>query len=109
MVHMHNGLATSLTTLKARFQPGAVKKATTYYLSLGDTAALKWTVTLSPTACEVVAGKTENADCVLKTSAELFLKLINGTWKPGAVDFISGRIKTNDLDLLRSLQTAFGL
>jgi long-chain acyl-CoA synthetase len=106
---MDSRLATTLDDLKARFRPGTIKKATTYYLSLGEGNGQKWTVKLSPTACEVVAGKTENADCVLKTSGDLFMKLVGGTWKPGAVDFLSGKIKTNDLDLLRNLQTAFGI
>ena len=103
------GLAATLDGLKARFRPGSVSKSTTYYLSLGEASGQKWTVTLSPTACQVVEGKIDNADCVLKLPADLFVKLVQGTWKPGAVDFISGRIKTNDIDLLRSLQTAFGL
>lgn len=106
---MKNGLAATLEGLKARFRTGTVPKATTYYLSLGEGSGQKWTVKLSPTACEVVEGKVENADCVLKMPSDLFVKLVDGTWKPGAVDFISGRIKTNDIELLRNLQAAFGI
>ncbi|HVR61286.1 MAG TPA: SCP2 sterol-binding domain-containing protein [Polyangia bacterium] len=106
---MGSSLAATLEGLKARFRRGVVPRPTTYYLSLGEAGGQKWTVRLSPTACEVVAGKVENADCVLKLPSELFVKLVQGTWKPGAVDFLSGRIKTNDIDLLRNLQTAFGL
>ena len=106
---MKNNLAMTLEGLRTRFRRGVVSRPTTYYLSLGEAAGQKWTVKLSPTACEVVAGKVENADCVLKLPSELFVQLVEGTWKPGAVDFLSGRIKTNDIDLLRSLQTAFGL
>jgi long-chain acyl-CoA synthetase len=102
-------LQKTLTDLKARFRPGSVAKKTTYYLSLGEGEGQKWTVTLTPDACEVTAGKTENADCVLKTSADLFEKLVAGTWKPGMGDFFTGKIKTNDVDLLQSLQKAFGL
>ena len=94
--------------LKARFRPGSVDKRTTYYLSLGDEPAEKWTVTLTPTTCEVTAGKTENADCVLKTPAALFIKMVNGEHRPGPMDFMTGKIKTNDIDLLQRLQRAFG-
>lgn len=102
-------MAATLAALKGRFKPGKISKATTYYLSLGDAADQKWTVKLGPTSCDVAPGKTDNADCVLKTSADLFIKLCDGSWKPGVVDFMSGKIKTNDLDLLKNLQTAFGL
>jgi long-chain acyl-CoA synthetase len=101
-------LQKTLEELKSRFRPGAVKKPTTYYLSLGDGPGEKWTVTLGPDSCEVKPGKTENADCVLKTSADLFTKLVAGTWKPGVGDFLTGKIKTSDVDKLQQLQKAFG-
>jgi long-chain acyl-CoA synthetase len=109
MVAAMSTLAEGLEALKKRFQPGTVAKKTTYYLSLGDGPGEKWTVTLTPTECTLSPGKTENADCVLKTSAELFGKLVAGTWKPGFTDFLSGKIKTSDVELLQRLQRAFGL
>jgi long-chain acyl-CoA synthetase len=102
-------LRSTLATLEARFRPGAVDRKTTYYLSLGDAPGEKWTVTLSPTSCQVTAGKIASADCVLKMSAELFVRLVAGTFKPGAMDLLSGKIKTSDVDLLRRLQQSFGL
>jgi long-chain acyl-CoA synthetase len=105
---MSQALRDTLAGLKARFQPGAVDKPTTYYLSLGDGVDEKWTVTLTPTSCELVQGKTGTADCVLKTSADLFIKMLAGRHKPGPMDFVTGKIKTSDLDLLLRLQKAFG-
>jgi hypothetical protein len=102
-------LEKTLTDLKGRFRPGTVSKKTTYYLSLGDAEGQKWTVTLTADACQVTPGKTENSDCVLKTPADLFAQLVAGTWKPGMGDFFTGKIKTNDVDLLQQLQKAFGL
>lgn len=102
-------VAEILDSLKPRFKPGAVAQNTTYYLSLGDATDEKWTVLLSPTSCSVSVGKPEHADCVLKTSAELFGRLVAGTWKPGLMDFMSGKIKTSDVEKLQLLQRAFGL
>lgn len=99
----------TLEALKQRFKPGAVAETTVYYLSLGDAAADKWTVTVSPTAVDLAPGKPANADCVLKTSSELFGKLVDGSWKPGFMDFMSGKIKTSDPEKLQRLQKAFGL
>lgn len=103
------GLQGTLDGLKTRYRSGVVGKTTTYYLSLGDGPGEKWTVTLTPAACDVKQGKLENADCVLKTSAELFSRLVAGTWQPGISDFLTGKIRTNDVDLLKKLQRSFGL
>jgi len=105
---MSQALRTTLESLRTRFRPGAVDKPTTYYLSLGDGADEKWTVTVTPTTCDLAPGKPGKADCVLKTSADLFIKMLAGTHKPGPMDFVSGKIKTSDLDLLLRLQKAFG-
>jgi putative sterol carrier protein len=102
-------LQASLETLKRRFKPGTVARKTTYYLSLGDADDEKWTVTLTPTDCELAPGKTEGADCVLKITRELFVKLCDGTFKPGVMDVVTGKLKTNDPQLLMRLQQAFGL
>jgi putative sterol carrier protein len=105
---MSEELRSTLEAMKTRFKPGSVDKKTTYYLSLGEKEGEKWTITLTPTGCEVAPGKIEKADCVLKMSAELFVKLVGGTFQPGLTDFMSGKIKTSDLDLLKRLQQAFG-
>lgn len=102
-------LESTLNTLKQRFKPGVVDKTVTYYLSLGDAANEKWTVVLTPAAAELKPGKPDNADCVLKTSADLFQKLVAGSWTPGVMDFMKGKIKTSDIDRLQLLQKAFGL
>jgi long-chain acyl-CoA synthetase len=106
---MASQLETTLESLKQRFKPGSVDKPTTYYLSLGDGPGEKWTVKLSPTAVEVALGKPDNADCVLKTSAALFQRMVAGDWRPGVMDFMSGKVKTSDIERLKLLQKAFGL
>jgi long-chain acyl-CoA synthetase len=102
-------LQSTLESLTGQFKAGAVEETITYYLSLGDAEGEKWTLTVTPESCHVTPGKIEVADCVLKTSADNFVKLVNGSWKPNAMDFMSGKIKTSDVLLLRKLQEAFGL
>jgi long-chain acyl-CoA synthetase len=106
---MASQLEATLEALKQRFKPGSVDKPTTYYLSLGEGPGEKWTVKLSPTGVELQPGKPDNADCVLKTSASLFQRMVAGDWRPGVMDFMSGKVKTSDIERLKLLQKAFGL
>lgn len=93
--------------LKKKFKKSKIQNTLTYYLTLGDTPDLKWTLTIGPTKCDVKKGKhTEKADCVLKTSPEIFIKLLDG-WEPGLLDIAARKIKTNAPDLLRNLRTVF--
>lgn len=95
--------------LKKNFKPGAVEETTTFYITLGDDKSLKWTLTLTPREYKVVEGKIENADCVLKTSPELFAKMMRGQFRPGVGDFLSGKVKSNDPEKLQLLEKAFGM
>jgi hypothetical protein len=106
---MSDTLREALEGLRARYRPGTVAKKTTYYFSLGEAAGEKWTVTLTPEACELAPGRVGDADCVLKMPAELFMRLLAGEYKPGPMDFFGGKIKTNDVGLLVKLQQAFGM
>jgi long-chain acyl-CoA synthetase len=105
---MSDAVKTVFEEMKKRFKPNAVDKKTTFYFSLGENAGEKWTLTLSPTECEIVEGKAENADVFLKTSADLFVKIMTGKHKPGMSDFMMGRIKSNDPMKLKLLEQAFG-
>jgi long-chain acyl-CoA synthetase len=90
------------------FVPGAVDKDTTFYFSLGEGPGEKWTLVVGPKECKVQEGKaSESADCVLKTSSELFLKMILEGYTPGVMDFTRGRVKSNNPQLLKELREAF--
>jgi putative sterol carrier protein len=102
-------LQDALEALRARYSAAAIDRETIYYLSLGDRADEKWTVTLSPTSCSMAPGRVGDAHCVLKMRGDLFMKLIDGSYKPGAMDFVTGKIKTSDVNLLLRLQQAFPL
>jgi long-chain acyl-CoA synthetase len=91
-----------------RFRPGTVSKPISFYFSLGDGAGEKWTVVVGPEKVDVKEGKhVDQADCVLKTSADLFLKMVKEGYTPGFLDFSRGRVKSNDPMLLQELKKAF--
>ena len=93
-------------SLETRFKPGSVSRTQTFYFSLDDDK--KWTITVGPDSCKVETGKTiENADCFVKTSEDLFVKMYNGDHKPGMSDFMSGRIKSNNPYAMKTFVDAF--
>jgi long-chain acyl-CoA synthetase len=88
-----------------RYRPGALAAAKSYYFSIGDH---KYTVRLTPQACTVEDGRTlDNADCVLKTTPELFERMVLHGKMPGAIDIARGKIKTNDPSALQDLAKYF--
>ena len=97
--------------LEAKFRAGEVEKPVSYYVSLGNDDLAKWTVRVDAKACAVRPGKPEGgrADCVLKTSPELFAKIVRESYVPSATDFLSGAIKSNDAALLMTFQKVFQL
>jgi hypothetical protein len=92
--------------LPGLFQAENVSGPVSYYFSLGN---VKKTVQISPSGCIVEDGKmVENADCVCKTSAEFFIRIWNEGYRPGLKDFLSGIIKSNKPDELKTFLKAFG-
>lgn len=93
-------------TLPESFVAGVVTTPTSYYFSLDDR---KKTVFVAADHCRVEAGRTvENADCVCKTSAEFFLKIWQEDYRPGLGDFLSGKIKSKNPELLKIFLKSFG-
>ena len=92
--------------LPKRFQKGAVKKPRTFYFSLDDDE--KWTVALTPDKCEVAAGKpAQDADCFFKASKQMFLDVWSGKQTPTVMDFMTGKIKSNNPTMLKDFVAAF--
>jgi len=50
----------------------------------------------------------ESAQCVCKTSPEFFLKIWDEGYRPGLKDFLSGTIKSNNPNELKTFLAAFG-
>ena len=97
--------------LEKKFDPKAVKKPISFYFTLGNDNFAKWTVIVGNDGCAVRCGKPDSgtADCVLKTSPELFSKIVRDAWTPGAAEFLSGAVKSNDVGLLLEFQQIFQL
>jgi putative sterol carrier protein len=88
-----------------RFNKANVAAERSYYFSLGDHE--KWTVHLTKDNCDVKRGKNEEADCFFKGPAELFLDVWNGHHQLGPMDFLSGKVKSNNPMLLKDFVKAF--
>jgi long-chain acyl-CoA synthetase len=97
--------------LEAKFSAGEIEKPVSYYVSLGNDELAKWTVRVDGNGCEVRPGKPDGgqADCVLKTSPEIFAKIVRESYVPSPADFLSGAIKSNDVSLLMTFQKVFRL
>ncbi len=90
--------------MKKKYTKGAMEKNCTYYFSLDD---YKYTVTFENGRILIEEGKTvDSADCVLKTSAEMFIKMWGG-YKPSMMEFMSGKVKTSNPNLLQEFVKAF--
>jgi long-chain acyl-CoA synthetase len=104
---MADDLKKVFAALKKKYQAGTITAKTTYYFSLGDDA--KWSIVVGPKDVVVKPEKLEPADCVVKTTPELFAKMVSGEWKPGMMDFMSGKVKTSSPEKLKLFAKAFGL
>jgi len=92
--------------LPAQYVPGVIDKPMTFYFAIDDS---KKTLKLDKDRAVVEDGKTvENADCMCKTSAEFLLAIWQGTKRPGIMDFMSGKIKSNDPAALEVFMRCFG-
>ena len=104
-------LVTLFAELEQKFDKNAVDKPLSFYFTLGNDSLAKWTVIVDKDKCEVKPGKPQGgtADCVLKTSPEMFTKIVRDAYTPGPSEFLSGEIKSNDVGLLVTFQKVFHL
>ncbi|MEN3333881.1 MAG: uncharacterized protein V7641_3246 [Blastocatellia bacterium] len=100
-----NDVSAVFQALPSRFRKEKADENLSFYFSIDDE---QWTVLVTPETCEVQPGKTvDSADCFLKTSAEIFLGTINGTYTPSMTDLITGKVKTNNPFLLQKFRELF--
>ena len=86
-------------------------KPISFYFTLGGDAHAKWTVRVDAATCDIRPGKPDGnaADCVLKTTPEIFEKIVREAYIPGPAEFLSGAVKSNDIELLLTFQKVFEL
>ncbi|MFU8803439.1 MAG: AMP-binding protein [Bradymonadaceae bacterium] len=97
-------------SLNTKFERHQVDSPVSFYFSLGNVDGYKWTVNVAPETCLIHPGKPRGtADCVIKTSPEIFRKIVEESYVPSLDEFMSGAIKTNDPDLLMRFQAVFRL
>jgi long-chain acyl-CoA synthetase len=102
------GLESVFRELESRFKAGSVQQPISFYFSLGD--AERWTVRVSGEHCEVVPGKTSSpADCVLKTTPDIFTRIVRERYTPSPAEFMAGTVKSNNIQLLFTFQKVFQL
>jgi long-chain acyl-CoA synthetase len=56
-----------------------------------------------------VAGKINPADCVLKTSPDIFTRIVREAYIPSPAEFMTGTVKSNNIQLLVTFQKVFQL
>jgi long-chain acyl-CoA synthetase len=109
--HDRHPLVSLFEELQHKFKPRSVARPVSFYFTLGSDSHAKWTVRVEPDRCEIRPGKPEGgtADCVLKTSADIFTRIVREAYVPGPAEFLSGAVKSNDVALLYEFQKAFQL
>lgn len=97
--------------LEEKFEVDQVDAEMSFYFSLGNVDHQKWTVIVDPDGCVIRPGRPDGgqADCVVKTSPELFRRIVQESYIPSFDEFMNGTIKTNSPDLLMRFQSVFGL
>jgi long-chain acyl-CoA synthetase len=67
-------------------------------------------VRINQERCEVTPGKVAaTADCVLKTSPDMFRRIVRERYTPSPAEFMTGVVKSNNVALLFTFQRAFQL
>ena len=107
-------LVTLFGELESKFRPGnpaSAGRSISWYFTLGGAPMDKWTVKVDGAKCEIKVGKPDGgaADCVLKTTPEIFSKIVREAYTPSPAEFLSGAIKSNDIELLQTFQRVFEL
>jgi long-chain acyl-CoA synthetase len=106
-----SAMAELFADLGSRFVPNAVDGPVSFYFSLGEAADGKWTIQVKGESCDIAPGRPQGgkADCVLKTSPEIFNKIVRESYTPSVAEFMSGKVKSNDIQLLQTFQKIFDL
>lgn len=111
LVAKEHPLVTLFRELETKYVAGRVAQPITFYFTLGAEDEAKWTMRIDPEGCEIRNGKppSQKADCVLKTTPEIFTKIVREAYTPSPMEFMTGLVKSNDISLLQTFQKVFDL
>ena len=100
-----------LEYLNERYASDRVEEPVSFYFSLGQESDTKWSLIVDKEQCRFHQGKPTNgvADCVLKTSPEIFRQICTESYVPSPEEFISGAIKSNNIPMLQQFARIFDL
>ena len=100
----------AVRSLPPRYDASTWEKDLTWYFSLGGKDGPRWTLEVTEDAATVKPGRPSGgADCVVKTSVDIFRKIVHEAYAPDPSEFMSGAIKTSDLALLIQFSQVFKL
>jgi long-chain acyl-CoA synthetase len=97
--------------LQDRFDQKEVEEPISFYFTLGEGTQSKWSIEIGKESCAIHPGKPSQgtADCVLKTSPEIFRQIVKESYVPDPEMFFSGQIKSNNPFLLQHFVRIFNL
>ena len=100
----------ALASLPERFDASTYTKDLTWYFSLGGKEGPRYTLNVTADGASWKAGRPDgDADCVVKTSVDIFRRIVHEGYAPDPAQFMSGAIKTNDIALLIMFSQVFKL
>ena len=100
----------ALASLPERFDASTYTKDLTWYFSLGGKDGPRYTLNVTADGASWKAGRPDgDADCVVKTSVDIFRRIVHEGYAPDPAQFMSGAIKTNDIALLIMFSQVFKL
>jgi long-chain acyl-CoA synthetase len=97
-------------SLPSRFRVDEYQKDITWYFSLGGKDGPRWCLMVREDGVTIKAGRPDgSADCVVKTSVDMFRRIVEEGYTPEPAEFMSGAVKTSDLALLLEFRQVFHL
>ena len=95
--------------LETAFLPEAFEgERVQYWFELGEGDDDSWSLSCSSDGLKVLSHERgSSVDCKVTMSEEMFVRVMTGEHKPGAMDFVRGKIKTDNLDLFKRFGKSF--
>ncbi|MGH1341503.1 MAG: SCP2 sterol-binding domain-containing protein [Nannocystales bacterium] len=100
-------VAAIMRSLPQRFRPGQLGDwSGTFHWDIRGADEAEWTVRVSDSGCEVLAGLQGEADCVVRVGSKTFVGIETGERSP-MMAFAKGKIKISNVGSMRRYEKAF--